>query len=675
MSEMYDGENKNTPKKSKEDSILLEFSTNLTQLALDGKLDPVIGRDSEIERVAQILSRRRKNNPVIIGEPGVGKSAVVEGLAQMIVDGEAPANLLDKEILSLEMGSLVAGTKYRGEFEQRMKGIIDELVETDKYIIFMDEIHTLVGAGGSSGSLDAANILKPALARGVIQCIGATTFDEYKNSIEKDGALERRFQKVMIDEPTAVETRIILNTIKEKYEEFHNVKYNEDALDACVKLSERFISDRAFPDKAIDILDEAGSRTQIKKNVPEEIKILNQEIQEIIAKKMESVTNQDFEGAAKFRDAEKKKNNELALFQEDWKNKQSQFATEISIEDIRSVISLISKIPLDKVSSDDREKYLNLERILQEKIIGQDEALKVIAKTIRRNKTAISNPNKPIGSFLFLGNTGVGKTETVKVLADELFDGNLIRIDMSEYTEKINVSRLTGAAPGYVGYEEGGQLTEQVRRKPFSVVLFDEIEKAHPEVFNILLQILDEGRLTDNTGRLVNFKNTIIVMTSNVGVKKAQELGAGIGFGGKGSFSKEEKIKENIQKELKKKFAPEFINRINEIITFNQLSKENIADIVEIHLNKLKKRIEEVGYNLTWNKKVAEFLAEETYEPMYGARPVERGIQRLVEDLISEQLLEKDPLHGSEIKLKMLKSGLNVEIKNNAEIKQIENKE
>jgi len=674
MSEMYEGDY-NTPKKSKEDSILLEFSTNLTQLALDGKLDPVIGRVSEIERVAQILSRRRKNNPVIIGEPGVGKSAVVEGLAQMIVEGEAPANLLDKEILSLEMGSLVAGTKYRGEFEQRMKAIIDELKESDKYIIFMDEIHTLVGAGGSSGSLDAANILKPALARGVIQCIGATTFDEYKNSIEKDGALERRFQKVMIDEPTAAETRIILDTIKEKYEDFHNVKYNEDALDACVKLSERFISDRAFPDKAIDILDEAGSRTQIKKNVPEEIKILNQEIQDIITKKMKSVSNQDFEGAAKFRDKEQKKNAELTLFQNDWKEKQAKFATEISINDIRSVISLISKVPLDKVSSDDRTKYLNLEKILQEKIIGQDEALKIIAKTIRRNKTAISNPHKPIGSFLFLGNTGVGKTETVKVLADELFDGNLIRIDMSEYTEKINVSRLTGAAPGYVGYEEGGQLTEQVRRKPFSVVLFDEIEKAHPEVFNILLQILDEGRLTDNTGRLVNFKNTIIVMTSNVGVKKAQELGIGIGFGGKGSFSKEEKIKENIQKELKKKFAPEFINRINEIITFNQLSKENIADIVEIHLNKLKKRIDEVGYKLTWNKKVSEFLAEETYEPMYGARPVERGIQRIVEDIISEQLLEKDPLHGSEIKLKMLKSGLNVEIKNNGEIKQIEKKE
>ena len=434
MSEMYDGDY-NAPKKAKEDSVLLEFSTNLTQLALDGKLDPVIGRDSEIERVAQILSRRRKNNPVIIGEPGVGKSAVVEGLAQMIVDGSAPANLLDKEILSLEMGSLVAGTKYRGEFEQRMKSIIDELVETDKYIIFMDEIHTLVGAGGSSGSLDAANILKPALARGVIQCIGATTFDEYKNSIEKDGALERRFQKVMIDEPSAAETRIILNTIKEKYEEFHNVKYNEDALDACVKLSERFISDRAFPDKAIDILDEAGSRTQIKKNVPEEIKNLNQEIQDIISKKMDSVANQDFEGAAKFRDDEQIKNKELALFQSDWKEKQAEFATEISIEDIRSVISLISKIPLDKVSSDDRAKYLNLESILNEKIIGQNEALKVIAKTIRRNKTAISNPNKPIGSFLFLGNTGVGKCVVgdTNVTIRNKHTGKVEKIDINEF--------------------------------------------------------------------------------------------------------------------------------------------------------------------------------------------------------------------------------------------------
>jgi len=660
MSNLFDGDS--TPKKSNEDSVLMQFSTNITQLAIDGKLDPVIGRDMEIERVAQILSRRRKNNPVIIGEPGVGKSAIVEGLAQMIIDGTAPTNLLNKEILSLEMGSLVAGTKYRGQFEERMKAIIDELTENDKVIIFMDEIHTLVGAGGSSGSLDAANILKPALARGTIQCIGATTFDEYKNSIEKDGALERRFQKVMIDEPNSEETRQILETIKTKYEEFHNVEYTDEALDSCVKLAERFISDRAFPDKAIDILDEAGSRTQIKKVVPEEIKNLNEEINAIIADKIGYVKNQDFENAAKYRTLETEKKDALDLFKKDWEEKQSEFATKIDVDEIRNVISLISKIPLDKVSSDDREKYLNLEKILKGKIIGQDEVLKVLAKTIRRNKTAISNPNKPIGTFLFLGNTGVGKTETAKAIADELFDGSLIRIDMSEYTEKINVSRLTGAAPGYVGYEEGGQLTEQVRRKPFSVILFDEIEKAHPEVFNTLLQILDEGRLTDNTGRLVNFKNTVIIMTSNVGVKKAQELGSGIGFGNN-SFSKEEKIKQNIQKELKKKFAPEFINRISEIITFNQLSKENIADIVDIHLDMLRKRIEEVGFKLSWSKKVSTFIAEETYEPMFGARPVERGIQKMIEDVISETILEKDPAAGTEIKLKVLKGSITLELK------------
>ena len=591
-----------------------------------------------------------------------GKSAIVEGLAQMIDNGTAPANLLGKEIMSLEMGNLVAGTKYRGQFEERMKSIIDELTENDNIIIFMDEIHTLVGAGGSSGSLDAANILKPALARGVIQCIGATTFDEYKNSIEKDGALERRFQKVMIDEPTTEETRLILETIKEKYETFHNVKYTDEALDACVKLSDRFISDRSFPDKAIDILDETGSRAQIKREVPEKIKELNEAIQAISGKKAKAVSDAEFELAATYRDEEKKKSEELDIFNKDWKENQAKFATNITINEVRNVISMISKIPLDKVSSNDRKKYLNLEKILRAKIIGQDEALKVISKTIRRNKTAISNPNKPISSLIFLGNSGVGKTETAKAIANELFDGSLIRIDMSEYSEKINVSRLIGAAPGYVGYEEGGQLTEQVRRRPYSVILFDEIEKAHPEVFNLLLQVLDEGRLTDNTGRTVNFRNTVIIMTSNVGVKKAQELGAGIGFGSKDSFSKEEKIKENIKKELHKKFAPEFINRINEIITFNQLSEENISEIVEIHMQKLKHRIEETGLTLTWNKKVVDYISKETYEPMYGARPVERGIQRIIEDVVSEEILEKNPSNGSEIKLKMIKGELLVEI-------------
>jgi ATP-dependent Clp protease ATP-binding subunit ClpC len=653
-----------TPKKNKDESVLLEFSTNITELAMDNKLDPVIGRDEETERVAQILSRRRKNNPVIIGEPGVGKSAIVEGLAQAIVNGTAPTNLLDKKILSLEMGSLVAGTKYRGQFEERMKAIIDELKESDNIIIFMDEIHTLVGAGGASGSLDAANILKPALARGEIQCIGATTFDEYKNSIEKDGALERRFQKVIIDEPTPDETRLILDTIKERYEDFHKVHYTDEALDTCVTLSNRFISDRAFPDKAIDVLDEAGSRVQIRKVLPSKISDLNDELAKIVQTKLKAVKEQEFELAVKYRNLESEKKKELDSLKNEWENNKKKSKYEnIGVNEIRNVISMIAKIPLDKVSSDDRKKYLALEKILKERVVGQDEALSIVSKTLRRNKTAISNPNKPIGTFMFLGNTGVGKTETAKVIADELFDGNLIRIDMSEYSEKIAASRLTGAAPGYVGYEEGGQLTEQVRRKPFSVILFDEIEKAHPDIFNVLLQILDEGRLTDNTGRTVNFRNTIIIMTSNVGVKKAQELGSGIGFGS--SYTKEETIKKNIQKELKKKFAPEFLNRINDLITFNQLSEENIADIVKIHLNMLKDRISEVGFKLTWNKKVVDYLAKETYEPMYGARPVERGIQKLVEDLLSEEILEQDPPKGSELKIKLLKDGLKIEIKNN----------
>ena len=659
MSSLHHGDY--TPKKDKKESVLLEFSTDITELAMNNKLDPVIGRDEETERVAQILSRRRKNNPVIIGEPGVGKSAIVEGLAQEIVNGTAPSVLLDKKILSLEMGSLVAGTKYRGQFEERMKAIIDELKENDNIIIFMDEIHTLVGAGGASGSLDAANILKPALARGEIQCIGATTFDEYKNSIEKDGALERRFQKVVVDEPTPSQTRLILDTIKEKYEDFHNVHYTDEALDTCVTLSNRFISDRAFPDKAIDVLDEAGSRVQIKKRLPN-ISELTNEINEIKKLKTHSVKTQDFEKAVEYRNLETLKKEELENIKNSW-NKTKKNHDKIDVNEIRSVISMIAKIPLDKVSSDDRKKYLALEKILKERVVGQDEALSIVSKTLRRNKTAISNPNKPIGTFMFLGNTGVGKTETAKVIADELFDGNLIRIDMSEYSEKIAASRLTGAAPGYVGYEEGGQLTEQVRRKPFSVILFDEIEKAHSDIFNILLQILDEGRLTDNTGRTVNFRNTIIIMTSNVGVKIAQELGSGIGFGS--SYTKEETIKKNIQKELKKKFAPEFLNRINDLIIFNQLTEKNIEDIVKIHLNLLKNRINEIGFKLSWTKKVIEYIAKETYEPMYGARPVERGIQKLVEDLLSEEILEKNPPKNSELKIKLLKDELKIEIKHN----------
>jgi len=641
---------------TKKESILQQFSTDITELAKEDLLDPVIGRDREIERVAQILSRRNKNNPVLIGEPGVGKSAIVDGLAQLIVEGNCPSNLLDKKIMSLEMSSLVAGTKYRGQFEERMKSIIDELKKREDVIIFVDEIHTMVGAGSSSGSLDAANILKPALARGTIQCIGATTFDEYKNSVEKDGALERRFQKVIVEQPTTEETLTILHNLKERYEDFHNVKYTDKALELCVKLADRFIFDRSFPDKAIDILDEAGSRTQISKAIPDHIKQMSEDIKEVITLKQNSVKDQDFEKSVVFRDEERRLKEELALAKEEWKETIAENATIVDEESIRKVVSMVSKVPVEKVSTEDAKKYLMLEEIMKKDIVGQDEAVTAISKVLRRNKTAISNPNKPIGTFMFLGNTGVGKTETAKVIAEEIFGPNsLIRIDMSEYTEKFTASRLTGAAPGYVGYEEGGQLTESVRRKPFSVVLFDEIEKAHSDIYNVLLQILDEGRLTDNTGRVVNFKNTIIIMTTNVGVKNAQSMGKGIGFNTSSTIKEEEAIKQNIMKSLKDKFAPEFLNRVNELITFNQLSEDNIKDIVKIQLNKLKKRISDVGFKLDWTPSVVDYISKQTYEPQYGARPVERGIQKLVEDLISEELLRNDPEKGSTIKIKYKK--------------------
>lgn len=650
--EIEERENVNTNK----ESILAQFSTDITELAKADLLDPVIGREREIERVAQILSRRNKNNPVLIGEPGVGKSAIVDGLAQMIVKGECPTNLLDKKILCIEMSSLVAGTKYRGQFEERMKAIIDELKKRNDVIIFIDELHTMVGAGSSTGSLDAANILKPALARGVIQCIGATTFDEYKNSVEKDGALERRFQKVIIEPPTAEETKIILHNLKERYEDYHNVRYTDEAIELCVKLADRFIFERAFPDKAIDILDEAGSRTQISKSIPEHIKQMSLEIKEAIANKQATVKSQDFERSVFWRDKEKELKKQLEKAKIEWKEKVALNAQLVDGDEIRKVVSMISKIPVEKISTNDAKKYLELEAIMKKEIVGQDEAISLVSKVLRRNKTAISNPNKPIGTFLFLGNTGVGKTETAKVIANEIFGPNsLIRIDMSEYSEKISVSRLTGAAPGYVGYEEGGQLTEAVRRKPFSVVLFDEIEKAHSDIYNVLLQILDEGRLTDNTGRVVNFKNTIIIMTSNVGVKNAVALGRGIGFNTSSSLKEEESIKNNIMKALKDKFAPEFLNRVNELVTFNQLTEENIKEIVKIQLNKLKKRIDDIGYKMSWSPVVVDHIAKETYDPMYGARPVERGIQKLVEDLISEELLRKEPSTGSTLKIKYSK--------------------
>jgi len=590
-----------------------------------------------------------------------GKSSIVEGLAQMIVNGDCPTNLLDKKILSLEMSSLVAGTKYRGQFEERMKAIIDELKKRDDVIIFVDELHTMVGAGSSSGSLDAANILKPALARGVIQCIGATTFDEYKNSVEKDGALERRFQKVIVEAPTADETRIILENLKDRYEKFHNVKYTEDALDLCVKLSERFISDRSFPDKAIDILDEAGSRTQISKSVPEHIKTLSEEIKKVVQLKHDSVKEQDFELSAKYRDSERQFKTELALAKEEWKEKISNNSVIVDSDSIRSVVSMISKVPVEKVSTNDAKKYLDLENILKKEIVGQDEALTILSKALRRSKTGITNPNKPF-SFLMIGGSGVGKTLTAKVIAEEVFGPNsLIKYDMSEYSEKINTNKFLGSVAGYVGYDDSPAV-EKVRKKPFSVVLFDEIEKAHPDFYNVLLQILDEGQVSDSHGRNINFKNTIIIMTSNIGVKNALSMGTGVGFNTSTSLKESIAITNNIKKSMKDKFPPEFLNRLTNIISYNQLSECDTKKIIEIQLIKLKKRISELGYDITWKSDILDYLLKESFDINFGARPVERAIQTLIEDLISEEMLKNDTKLGSVINIKFNKKDNKISI-------------
>lgn len=641
-----------TETNNKKESYLAEFSTDITELAKKDLLDPVIGREDEIKRVSQILNRRTKNNPILVGDAGCGKTAIAEGIAQMIVEGNCPTNLLNKKIYSLEMSALVAGTKYRGQFEERMNNIIKEVKERDDVIIFIDEIHTMIGAGGSSGTLDAANILKPALSRGNIQCIGSTTHNEYKNSIGKDAALERRFQKVIIEEPTVNETIEIIKNLKERYEDYHNVTYTDEAVELSVKLAGRYITDRSFPDKAIDVIDEAGSNAQLSTINSVEIKDILKDIKETSQLKINSVNGQDFEKAVIYRDKEKELKEKLNIVREQWMNKNNSKRIVITGDNIRKIVSFISKVPVEKVTSNEAKKYLEMESILKKRIIGQDEAVTLVSNVLRRNKTAISNPNKPIGTFMFSGNTGVGKTELAKAISEEIFGPNsLIRIDMSEYGEKIESSKLTGAAPGYVGYEEGGQLTESVRKKPFSVVLFDEIEKAHPDVFNVLLQILDEGRLTDNSGRLIDFRNTIIILTSNVGVKNAQAKGKSISFNSSFSLSEEEDIKSNILKAMKDKFAPEFLNRINEMVTFNQLNEENIHEIVKIQIKKLKSRIVGVGYDLKWNKAVIKYIAKKTYDPKYGARPVERGIQKLVEDLISVQLLTNEPEKGTSINI------------------------
>lgn len=642
-------------KKSKKSStpVLDNFGKDLTKVAIDGDMDPVIGREKEIERVSQILSRRKKNNPLLIGEPGVGKSAIAEGLALRIIQKKVSRVLYNKRVVTLDLASLVAGTKYRGQFEERLKAVMNELEKNSNIILFIDEIHTIVGAGGATGSLDASNMFKPALARGEIQCIGATTLDEYRQNIEKDGALERRFQKVVV-EPTSVDETIeILQNIKDKYEAHHNVNYTDDAIEACVKLSDRYITDRFLPDKAIDALDEAGSRVHITNmEVPEKIVKVENELERVREQKNSVVKRQKYEEAAKLRDDEKKLEKELLLAQEDWQEEQRQNRETVTESHIADVVAMMTGIPVQRVSDGESERLEKLEELIQGKVIGQENAVAKVAKAIQRNRAGLKNPNKPIGSFIFLGQTGVGKTQLAKVLASELFESeaSLIRIDMSEYMEKFSISRLIGAPPGYVGYEEGGQLSEKVRRKPYSVVLLDEIEKAHPDVFNMLLQVLDDGYLTDSLGRRVDFKNTIIIMTSNVGARQVKDFGLGVGFGTAAQKSQEDKnIKSVIQNALKKKFSPEFLNRIDDVVIFNNLDKNHLTKIIQLELGALQNRVKELGYSLSLSKKAVTFLIDKGYDKQYGARPLARAIQRYVEDTMAGEILKKSLTNGSKV--------------------------
>ena len=644
MIDSMDNENKKDSKRTSDSSTpaLDNFSRDLIKLAELGKLDPVVGREKEIIRIAQILSRRKKNNPIIIGEPGCGKTAIVEGLAMKIYEGDCPRNLADKRILSLDMTSIVAGTKYRGQFEERMKVIIEELQSNPDIIVFIDEIHTIVGAGNSSGSLDASNIFKPALARGEIQCIGATTLDEYRKNFEKDGALERRFQKVIVDGATKEETFIILQNLKDKYENFHKVSFSDEVLETCVNLAERYITDREFPDKAIDILDEVGARSQVDMKLPEIIEELKSQALEIKNQKVDVVKNQKYEEAAQLRDKERKVLTKLEDEKRKFEDSLNSKKKEVSLELVYDVVSNMTKIPVSKLNSDDKKALIDLDENLNNLVIGQSDAVKRIAKSIRRNRLGIKDPNRPIGSFIFLGSTGVGKTYLAKQLAKEVFGSvdNLIRVDMSEYQEKHTVSRLIGAPPGYVGYDEGGQLTEQVKNKPYSVILFDEIEKANKDIFSSLLQMLDDGHMTDGLGRKINFKNCIIIMTSNLGVKKLQDFGAGLGFSNSNNmFVNEELRKQTLQKELKKFFSPEFLNRIDDTIIFNSLGKEDVDKIVSIELNKLKSRLNGMKYQIKFDDSISKMISNVGFDEMYGARPLKRAIQDKVEDFISEEVL------------------------------------
>jgi len=659
------------PKSSSDTPVLDNFGIDLTKAAEEGRLDPVVGREREIERLAQILSRRKKNNPVLIGEPGVGKSAIAEGLALRITKKNVSRVLFNKRVVALDLASIVAGTKYRGQFEERMKAILNELSKNDNIILFIDEIHTIVGAGGATGSLDAANMLKPALARGDIQCIGATTLDEYRQHIEKDGALERRFQKVLVDPTTIEETIHILQNIKERYEEHHNVIYTDDAIDACVKLTNRYISDRHLPDKAIDALDESGSRVHISNIVvPEKILTLEKQLEDTKKEKMLAVKNQNFEKAASFRDREKDLLDAIELEKKKWEKELSVNRETVDAEKVAEVVAMMTGVPVQRIAQTEGTRLLKMADELRGSVIGQDEAISKVVKSIQRNRAGLKDPNKPIGTFIFLGPTGVGKTQLAKVLAKFLFDttDNLVRIDRSEYMEKFSVSRLVGAPPGYVGYEEGGQLTEKVRRKPYSVVLLDEIEKAHPDVFHILLQVLDEGQLTDSLGRRVDFRNTIVILTSNIGTRQIAEFGHGIGFDTQAKkATRDEQTKSILQKALQKTFAPEFLNRIDDVIMFNSLGKEEINKIIDLELKGLYDRVKSLGYQLKIATEARDFIAERGFDATYGARPLKRAIQKYLEDPMAEVLIKATPGDGeiinvgfneakSEITIKIQKS-------------------
>jgi len=639
--------------------VLDNFGRDLTELAEEGRLDPIIGREKEIERVAQVLSRRKKNNPVLIGEPGVGKTAIAEGLASRIVERKVSRVLYDKRVIALDLAALVAGTKYRGQFEERMKAVMTELEKTEDVILFIDELHTIVGAGGASGSLDASNMLKPALARGEVQAIGATTLNEYRQFIEKDGALERRFQKIMVDPTTPEQTTEILNQIKSKYEKHHSVRYTDDALEACVKLTDRYVSDHFLPDKAIDALDEAGARVHLSNiTVPQNIIDLEEEIESTSEEKNSMVKKQRFEEAARLRDKEKRLIEDLEIAQKEWEKESENIVYDVNEEDVASVIAMMSGVPVNKISQKEGQKLLKMKESLSGKVIGQQEAIIKLTKAIQRTRAGLKDPSRPIGSFIFLGPTGVGKTEMAKVLSKYLFDkeDTLIRIDMSEYMEKFSVSRLVGAPPGYVGYEEGGILTEKVRRKPYSVVLLDEIEKAHPDVFNILLQVLDDGILTDSLGRKVDFRNTIIIMTSNIGARDIRNMGKGIGFDTDDSPFDYAKMKSTIQDALKKVFNPEFLNRIDDVITFKPLEKKDIFQIIDLLNEELFSRIKELGFEINVTKAAKEFITDKGFDQKYGARPLKRAIQKYIEDPLAEEILENDHKDGAVIKIKMNKS-------------------